>query len=226
MDPHRTRDGDANVAVFDLQVNHTTNRLVAFTHGRGAFALVASAAISVTTASQDFGSVAVGSSADRTFTVQNAGSGTLSGSASTAAPFSILSGSPYSLTAGRSQVVTVRFSPTSAGTFGGSVNFTGGGGAATTVTGVGVAAGPSLTVSPTTVAPGGTMTATWSGIGAPTPTDWIGLYAQGAADAAFVRLDLRELLPDPRQRPGRWIVSLHRAPHGGPGDLRAPPVRQ
>jgi photosystem II stability/assembly factor-like uncharacterized protein len=31
--------GMPNVAVFELQINDTTNRLVAFTHGRGAFAL-------------------------------------------------------------------------------------------------------------------------------------------------------------------------------------------
>ena len=31
-------NGMPNVAVFDLQINPTTNRLVAFTHGRGAFA--------------------------------------------------------------------------------------------------------------------------------------------------------------------------------------------
>jgi len=31
--------GMPNVAVFDLQINHTTSRLVAFTHGRGAFVL-------------------------------------------------------------------------------------------------------------------------------------------------------------------------------------------
>jgi hypothetical protein len=43
-----------------------------------------------------------------------------------------------------------------------------------------------LTVSPTTVAPGATVTATWSGIESPTSTDWLGLYAAGAADSAFL----------------------------------------
>jgi hypothetical protein len=41
---------------------------------------------------------------------------------------------------------------------------------------------PTLTVNPNTVKPGGTVTASWSGITAPTPKDWIGLYASGAAD--------------------------------------------
>ena len=45
---------------------------------------------------------------------------------------------------------------------------------------------PVLTVSPTSVAAGDTVTATWSGIAAPTPTDWIGLYAVGTADGAYL----------------------------------------
>ncbi len=141
---------------------------------------------SVTPSSQDFESVPVGSTADRTFTVQNAGGGMLTGSATTSAPFSIVSGGSYNLTAGQSQAVTVRFSPTSAGTFLGNVNFTGGGGASRTVTGVGVPAGASLSASPTPIPAGGTLTAAWSGIAAPTPTDWLALYAPGAADTAFL----------------------------------------
>jgi hypothetical protein len=45
-------------------------------------------------------------------------------------------------------------------------------------------AAPTLTVSPTTTPPGGTVTVTWSGIAAPTSTDWIGLYAVGTANTA------------------------------------------
>jgi hypothetical protein len=45
---------------------------------------------------------------------------------------------------------------------------------------------PTLTVSPTTITPGGTVTATWSGIVAPTSTDWIGLYAVGTANTAEI----------------------------------------
>jgi hypothetical protein len=30
------------------------------------------------------------------------------------------------------------------------------------------------------------VTATWSGIGSPSPTDWIGLYAPGTAETAFI----------------------------------------
>jgi hypothetical protein len=49
-----------------------------------------------------------------------------------------------------------------------------------------VSAAPGLTASPTTVAAGGNLTATWSGIASPTGTDWIGLYAAGAPDSAYL----------------------------------------
>ena len=45
---------------------------------------------------------------------------------------------------------------------------------------------PTLTVSPTKVTAGATVTATWTGIIAPTPKDWIGLYAPGTADTKFI----------------------------------------
>ncbi|MFQ5802402.1 MAG: choice-of-anchor D domain-containing protein [Candidatus Methylomirabilales bacterium] len=96
--------------------------------------------ISVTPSSLDFGNVPVGSSADRTFTVRNTGGGTLTGSASTSAPFSIVGSASYSLTANASTTMTVRFSPTSIATFLANVTFTGGGGATAQVRGVGVRA--------------------------------------------------------------------------------------
>src|SRR5262245_53147670 len=46
--------------------------------------------------------------------------------------------------------------------------------------------GVSLSASPTTIARGGTVTATWNGIANATATDWIGLYAPGAANTSFV----------------------------------------
>ena len=96
-------------------------------------------AISVTPSSQAFGSLTVGSTADLTFTVQNSGFGTLTGSASVSSPFSIVSSGSYSLGAGSTQVVTVRFSPVSAGLFDQNVSFTGGSNATRAVSGTGVA---------------------------------------------------------------------------------------
>jgi hypothetical protein len=46
--------------------------------------------------------------------------------------------------------------------------------------------GTTLSANPTTVAPGGTVTATWSGIANPSTTDWIGLYTPGAANTAYI----------------------------------------
>ena len=74
-----------------------------------------------------FGSVAIGSLVDQTFTVLNTSTTSLTSTASVGGPYSILSGRSFSLTAGASQAVTVRFRPTATGTFAGNVNFTAGG---------------------------------------------------------------------------------------------------
>src|SRR5665213_38503 len=98
-----------------------------------------SAAISVSSASQDFGMVAVGAMADQTITITNTGGGTLSGSEIEAAPFSIVSGGSYNLAAGQSQTITVSYSPTAAGTNSQVVTFNGGAGASSALTGTAVA---------------------------------------------------------------------------------------
>jgi hypothetical protein len=51
-----------------------------------------------------------------------------------------------------------------------------------------VTAPPAVTVSasPTSVARGGVVTATWSGISNPTGTDWIGIYAPGASNLSYL----------------------------------------
>ena len=96
---------------------------------------VANPTISVTPSSLDFGGVGVGGSIDKTITVKNTGGGILAGSATANAPYAIASGGTYNLSGGQSQTVTVRFAPTSAGTFASNVTFTGGAGASVTVTG-------------------------------------------------------------------------------------------
>ena len=70
-----------------------------------------------------FGSTTIGSTVDRTLTVQNTSPMSISGTASVGAPYSIVAGGAFSLAAGASQAVTVRFQPTAAGTFAGNVNF-------------------------------------------------------------------------------------------------------
>lgn len=71
--------------------------------------------VSLSSPSPDFGSVAVGSSKDRVWTVTNSGTGTLTGSATASGSFSVIAGAALSLTAGQSQDVTVRFAPLTAG---------------------------------------------------------------------------------------------------------------
>jgi len=96
--------------------------------------------ISVTPDSRDFGSVVAGQSADLTFTVVNAGGGTLTGDATVpAGAFSIVAGSAhYSLTSGATHTVTVRFQPSAGQDYSSTVTFTGGGGATRPVNGRGI----------------------------------------------------------------------------------------
>jgi hypothetical protein len=120
--------------------------------------------LSVTPASQNFGTISVGSTADRSFVVQNTGGGTLTGTVSATAPFSILSGGSFSLALGATQTVTVRFTPTTSGVFSSNVSFTSNGGnlqRAVTGTAPGVAS-----ITPSTVdlaAPPASFTVTGTG---------------------------------------------------------------
>ena len=100
----------------------------------------------------DFGSVLVGQSADRTFTVTSIGGTTVTGVATANPPFTVVSGGSYTLPPGAAQQVMVRFTPTGATTVTGNVTFTGGVGASRTVTGTGTApdSPPALAVSPAT----------------------------------------------------------------------------
>ena len=110
--------------------------------------------------SVDFGAVAVGGSADRSFTVTNTGGGTLTGTASSVVPFSVVSGSAFNLGAGTSQTVVARFSPTAAGTFANTATFSSNASTASpSVTGTGTAIpGPTLSVAPQTTVDFGVVT--------------------------------------------------------------------
>jgi hypothetical protein len=60
-----------------------------------------------------FGTVSVGSFASQTFTLSNTRGGTVSGTVSVSAPFSVASGSPFTLSGpGATQSITARFTPT------------------------------------------------------------------------------------------------------------------
>ncbi|HEX2440675.1 MAG TPA: hypothetical protein VHT71_20350 [Methylomirabilota bacterium] len=83
--------------------------------------------ISVTpTTAVSFGSVTVGTALDQTFTVQNATTITLSGTATVGAPFSVVSGGSFSLAPGASLPVVVRMQSTTSGSFASNVVFAAG----------------------------------------------------------------------------------------------------
>jgi hypothetical protein len=125
------------------------------------------------TGNTSFGSVTIGGSVDRTFTVQNTATVTLSGIATAGAPFSVMSGAAFSLGPNATHSVTVRFRPAAVGSFASNVNFTAGGdtlsrgvsGSGTTgsttltVTKNGTGAG-TVTSSPAGIACGSTCTTT------------------------------------------------------------------
>jgi PKD repeat protein len=118
----------------------------------------------------DFGVVAVGANEERTFVVTNlGGAAVMDGSATVNAPFSIVSGSPFTLAGFASTQVLVRFTPASDGSISDSVRFTtaNGGEATNAVTGTGALApvagftgAPTCGVAPLVVAFTDTSTGT------------------------------------------------------------------
>jgi Glucodextranase, domain B len=111
------------------------------------------------TGSVNFGTVNRGSVADRILTVSNTRVGTVSGTVSTSAPFSIVSGSSFTLAGlGATHAVTVRFTPTTSGTASANVNVSADGDSVSRlVTGTGIGVGPETTrptVAITSLTPG------------------------------------------------------------------------
>jgi len=84
--------------------------------------------LSVTPGTLNLGTASVGTALTNYFTVQNTGSGTLTGTAAVASPFFITGSAAYSLGQGQSARITVYCSNGLAGTANGSVTFSGGGG--------------------------------------------------------------------------------------------------
>ncbi len=144
-----THSNDTNIVSFDSGYNGRTVVFVAKFSADDTFPPLLQPTLSVTPSSLDFGAILTRSSKEQNITVKNTGTGTLTGAVSTSNPFSVVSGSSFSLAPGASQLITVRFSPTIASSFTGNVNFTSnGGGVSMILSGIGQANPPSIGISP------------------------------------------------------------------------------
>jgi pimeloyl-ACP methyl ester carboxylesterase len=123
--------GDNNATVFYLA--GTTGWGTTF-GGRPTARWLASLIVTPVTTTL-YGSLLVGSNMNLSFTVYNAGSVTISGTATVVTPFSVVSGGSYTLAPGQSTNTKIRYAPTSAGNNAATVTFTGGSGAALKLTG-------------------------------------------------------------------------------------------
>ena len=120
----------SNVVTFTSNGGNSTNTVT----GTG----VAPAQLSVSPPSLSFGTLLVGANAQLSFTLTNSGGVTLSNGVATisSGPFTIRSGTPFTLPAFGTTNVTIRFAPTSSGSFSNVVVITSSGGNSTnTVTG-------------------------------------------------------------------------------------------
>jgi hypothetical protein len=115
--------GDNNATVFYLA--GTTGWGTTF-GGRPTARWLASLIVTPVTTTL-YGSLLVGSNMNLSFTVYNAGSMTISGTATVVTSFSVVSGGSYTLAPGQSTNTTIRYAPTAAGNNSAYVLFTGGG---------------------------------------------------------------------------------------------------
>ena len=131
-----------------------TGPLGASTNTRPNYIIVTNnlAQLAVSPGGRNYSLLPVGQSSTQSFSVANTGVQTLSGTATVSgAPFAVVSGSPFNVNAGQTGLVSISFSPVSAGAFTGSVVFASNDGASTnSVTGsAAVALSAGFTGSPT-----------------------------------------------------------------------------
>ena len=153
----------ASGKVYSLAAGQSTNVMISysptvtgsnlqtatFSGGAGASVVISGTAIttvgaqiSVTPTNWNFGMVYPLTTTTQSLVVSNAGVGTLIGSGSVAAPFSIVGGGTYSLAPGQSTNVMVSYSPTVEGESTQAVAFSGGGGAQATLAGTAIVPAP------------------------------------------------------------------------------------
>lgn len=166
----------SNIVIFS---SNGTNTITSVT-GSG----LAPPQLSVSPASLDFGVIAVGSNSQATFVVTNLGAAGLSNGVASVngGPFSVMSGTPFSLPGNGSTNLVVVFSPGAVGSFTNVVSFTtsNGGNTTNTLTGMGaVAPMASFIASPTNgVAP---LTVVFTDNSSGTITNWFWEFGDGTS---------------------------------------------
>jgi ASPM-SPD-2-Hydin domain-containing protein len=169
--------------------------------------------------SLNFGSVNVGAFASQTLTVHNTAGGTVSGTVSVPAPFSVVSGSPFNLVGlNATQVVTVRFRPTTTATATANVTITADGDTMSrNVSGNGTGGAltlTSLTANPAAPRPpGSTVTVTAGATGGTAPYQFKWLLWDGATWTAVRNWSASNTFvwtpstSNPNYRVGIWVRS-------------------
>jgi|GEM_PF-372783 len=145
-------DGNQYRAVFSNACGSVTSTTATLT--------IAPGQLGVSPALWNFGAVTTGATVQISWAVTNTGCGALSGTATCAAPFAVVSGSPFTLASAGMTNVVVSFTPPAAGGYSDAVLFTSNGGTSSNpVTGLGIdtlvanfTASPTNGVAPLTVA--------------------------------------------------------------------------
>jgi PKD repeat protein len=132
-----TRDAVGNFAKFvPPTVANGKVYLATFSSQLNVYGLLSSTSpprLAIAPTSLNFGTVTTGQSSNLTFLVTNSGGLNLSGTVTTAPPFKVSSGNPFSLTSGQTSLVQITFTPTNSGNFTNVVIFTSNGGNSTNV---------------------------------------------------------------------------------------------
>jgi hypothetical protein len=159
-------------------------------------------AVSVNPGSLLFASIPVSSSATQSFTVQNAGGGTLTGTASVSAPFSIIGSASYSLGSNATGTINVRYAPTQAGVNSGTISLTGNqsitlpvtGSAWTVLPGLSFAANAGTIISPFAINPDNSISQPVQTVDPTTAGEAI--YGFSIANAGNYNVSMTVITPD------------------------------
>ena len=128
---------------FTSSTAQTNTQVATFTGGAGATANVTAGAtnypappvINVSPSSYTFTTIITNTSENYTYKVGNIGVSNLVGTATVSAPFSVVSGSPYTVAGNSTNNVVIAFTPTATNAATNTITFTGGGGATATAIG-------------------------------------------------------------------------------------------